>query len=94
MQINRSAHPGFFAQHDWRDPAANLDYGASVIAGDLKHYDGDVARAAAAYNAGPGNVDRALRAGHSADSVTTGGDYGTDVARRYQHFRALLGGTT
>jgi hypothetical protein len=49
-----------------------------------------VARAAAAYNAGPGNVDRAIAAGHSADSVTAGGDYGSDVAGRYEHFRRVL----
>ena len=92
MQINRAAHPAFFRDHDWTDPARNIDYGASVIAANLRHYDGDVATAAAAYNAGPGAVDRALRAGRTADSATTGGDYGTDVARRYEHFRRVLGG--
>lgn len=91
MQINRAAHPAFFRDHDWRDPAQNIDYGASVIAANLRHYDGDLTEAAAAYNAGPGAVDRALAAGRGADSVTTGGDYGSDVARRYRHFRRLLG---
>jgi hypothetical protein len=91
MQINRAAHPDFFAHHDWRDPAANVEYGTVVLAADLRHYDGDVTRAAAAYNAGPTAVDRALAAGHGADSVTTGGDYGSDVARRYAYFRRLLG---
>jgi soluble lytic murein transglycosylase-like protein len=91
MQINRAAHPAFFRHHDWRDPAQNVDYGASVIAENLERYRGDVATAAAAYNAGPTAVDEALAAGRSADSVTTGGDYGSDVRRRLRHFRALLG---
>jgi hypothetical protein len=91
MQINRAAHPAFFRDHDWTDPAQNIDYGASVIAANLRRYDGDVATAAAAYNAGPGRVDRFLAAGRTADAATTGGDYGSDVARRHDHFRRVLG---
>ena len=28
MQINRAAHPEFFAQNGWKDPQANATYGA------------------------------------------------------------------
>lgn len=39
--------------------------------------------AVAAYNAGRGGVRKALGAGKSADSVTTGGDYAVDVLERW-----------
>jgi soluble lytic murein transglycosylase-like protein len=40
------------------DPAQSLEGGAKYLAQQLKAFDGDVARALAAYNAGPGAVQR------------------------------------
>ena len=60
MQINRDAHPAFFAQQNWKDPQANINYGTQYYAGLLRKY-GDPVAAAMAYNAGPGNYDAYLR---------------------------------
>lgn len=59
MQINRAAHPLFFQQNDWRDPQANLNYGAEYYGSLLKVYKDPVA-AAMAYNGGPGNYEAYL----------------------------------
>ena len=60
MQINKSAHPEFFANNDWRDPEANINYGAKYYSDLKKMFGGDPVAAAMAYNAGPGNYAKYL----------------------------------
>ena len=60
MQINRQAHPSFFQGSDWKNPAANIRYGATYYSGLLAKYK-DPVHAAMAYNAGPGNFEAYLR---------------------------------
>src|SRR5690606_10832886 len=58
---------------------------ASLLAANARSLGGKWAHAAAAYNGGLTAVKRALAAGRSADSVTTGGDYGADVMQRLSY---------
>ena len=60
MQLNRNAHPEFFANNNWRDPQANIDYGTQYY-GQLKARYGDPVLAAMAYNAGPASLDAYLK---------------------------------
>jgi hypothetical protein len=58
MQINKSAHPDFFDQHNGNpSDAANIEYGTQYYAGLKKRYRGDSIAAAMAYNGGPGNYE-------------------------------------
>ena len=59
----------------------------------LKQFAGNHLAAFAAYNAGAGAVQNALRAGRSPDSVTTGGNYGSDVMATWLSFVATSLGT-
>jgi len=71
MQINRSAHPAFFAEYDGKnDDAANIDYGTAYYAGLKKQYNNDPIVAAMAYNGGPGTYNMWL-AGQTPDWVKT-----------------------
>lgn len=90
MQIDYAAHK--FAQTgDWQDPAANIDYGCGVLmaAHDFLHKrfpeikgENLLRAAVAAYNTGPGNVAKSLKAGLDVDKTTAGGDYSKDVMGR------------
>jgi soluble lytic murein transglycosylase len=47
-----------FVLEDLDTPQLNIAYGSYLLREHLDRYDGDVAAALAAYNAGPGNADR------------------------------------
>jgi peptidoglycan hydrolase-like protein with peptidoglycan-binding domain len=89
MQINPSAHPRFFATHDWRNARENAEYGTSVFRDGLKAFDGDVEKAIAAYNAGVGGVRNGLRQGKTLEQITYVPSYVPNVikyAKNYEDF--------
>jgi soluble lytic murein transglycosylase-like protein len=72
---------------DRRDPAANLRGGAHYLARQIRSHDGDLERALAAYNAGPGAVARA------GDRVPDYPETRRYVSRVLDRYRELSGGT-
>ena len=92
MQIDSgtSAHAKWLQTHDWRDPAANIDEGTAILKESLSYFPGNLQAGIDTYNAGPGNVQRALLAGKNPDSASYSGTYGRDVLAYERTFQAQL----
>jgi len=58
MQVIPDVASDFGIKGDLLDPYVNMEVGSRFVGGLIKDYKGDLERALAAYNAGPGVVDR------------------------------------
>lgn len=96
MQIDDRFHQTFISTGQWRNPKSNIDYGIDqVLSRSYAYLDQntnlqgtDLLRGAiAAYNAGLGNVTKALSQGRDVDYYTTGQDYSWDVLNRAGWFQ-------
>ena len=95
MQIDFDAHE-FARGSDWTDPEKNIVYGCQVLKGSYDFLERKtdlegralLRAAVAGYNCGPGNVLKAVRAGHDVDFYTHGRDYSRDTLNRAGFFQA------
>ena len=87
MQIDDRSWGTWLASHGGgMDPASNIMKGAEILKSAINFFGGNLRDGLAAYNAGAGGVQNALRHGRSPDSATTGGNYGSDVLQRVSMF--------
>lgn len=99
MQIDDRSHAAWIKLNKWKDPLANIEYGADVWMDNFNYFVDHsdeledmvqlVWAATAAYNCGAGNVMKSLRAGDSVDQRTTGRDYSSDVRARMKFLVSL-----
>lgn len=80
MQIDDRTWTDFTSGDGWKDPEANIRFGAELLADNWDRALGPP-QALAAYNAGP----RALAA-ENPDRFTTKGNYSSDVLARAERF--------
>ena len=89
LQIDDRFHQKFIRSGKWSDPLENIRYAIEKVwigyrdyLGSRHHFDGRLSlerATTAAYNSGPGRVNRAIRAGRDVDAYTTGRNYARDV---------------
>ena len=92
-QLDKRYHGKFLNAHP-RDELRDSEYACGLLADNWKHfrqYGGELAQAAtaASYNASRAKVIAALESDptiSAADALTTGGNYGSDVLRRFGGF--------
>lgn len=66
-QVVPTYHPEYDKSKIINDPAYNVAAGSEILAKELKKFNGDIVKALAAYNAGAGNVYKAIEAGQKAN---------------------------
>ena|SRR2546421_6457725 len=94
MQIDYDAQE-FARTGNWQDPEQNILIGCKILVGfsDLIQRKTNLSgpsllrAAVASYNAGPGNVLRAIQDGRDVDFFTAGRDYSRDVLNRASWFQ-------
>lgn len=95
MQVNVNYHPEYagLTESQKFDPLINIEYGSRFLSTLLSDYyrrlNDDllaIRAGVSAYNAGQGNVNRALRAGTDPGAVTYGGDYTDKVLDRFYRY--------
>lgn len=82
-QIDDRTWRAWLQQYDWTDPETNIRKGASILADDLRIFDGDVRAALSAYNAGPSKVLEALARRQDPGTVTSYAIASDGVRRSY-----------
>ena len=95
MQVDFDAHE-FARTGNWQDPKENIQYGCKVLSDNRDFFvrrggglNGTtlIQAAIASYNAGAGNVLRAIRDGQDIDFYTAGRNYSRDVLDRAGWFQ-------
>lgn len=91
MQIDDRYHSDFCSDIKlWGDAYQNILYGATLLQTYIRTFKGDRAKGIASYNAGPTKV---RKSGFSTigdlDTLTTGGNYVSDVGQRLLTFTKL-----
>jgi soluble lytic murein transglycosylase-like protein len=99
MQIDDRYHGAWFGTHRWQDPKQNIYKGAEILRDAIREFSGDTDAeflGCCRYNASLARISAALKKANAdkisrrmaADSVTTGGNYGSDTLRRRGAFKA------